>query len=131
MSERLLGRADASRGPSLGQRRPRRFVGSPNIGPARLVLAETFGQALARIVSAMGLNTVVLASGGMSHYPGLNAMRHPTLPGTARRSPGLPPATSNRWPVMTQPHSTPPAMSNSAAGLAPRARLVSASPISS
>jgi len=40
MSEQLLGRADASRGPSLGQRRPRRFVGSPNIGPARLVLAE-------------------------------------------------------------------------------------------
>jgi peptide/nickel transport system substrate-binding protein len=29
-----------------------------------------FGQALARIVAAMGLNTVVLASGGMSHNPG-------------------------------------------------------------
>jgi 2,3-dihydroxyphenylpropionate 1,2-dioxygenase len=28
-----------------------------------------FGRALARIVSAMGLNTAVLASGGMSHYP--------------------------------------------------------------
>src|SRR5271157_4856536 len=43
----------------------------------------------------------------------------------------LPPATSNRWSVMTRPNSTPPAMSNSAAGLAPRARLVSASPTSS
>ena len=29
-----------------------------------------FGQTLARIVSAMGVTTVVLASGGMSHYPG-------------------------------------------------------------
>src|SRR5260370_29772081 len=29
---------------------------------------SAFGQALARIVSAMGVTTVVLASGGMSHY---------------------------------------------------------------
>src|ERR1700757_3121710 len=38
-----------------------------------------FGQALARIVSAMGLNTVVLASGGMSHYPGTERYAAPDL----------------------------------------------------
>ena len=90
-----------------------------------------FGQALARIVSAIGVTTVVLASGGMSHYPGLNAMPRPIWPGTVRRSQGLPPATSNPWLVMTRPNSTPPAMSNCAAGLAPPARLVSASLTSS
>src|SRR6202011_204827 len=60
-----------------------------------------FGRALARIVSAMGVTTVVLASGGCLITPGLNAMRHPTLPGTGRRSHGLLPAISNRWSVMT------------------------------
>jgi 2,3-dihydroxyphenylpropionate 1,2-dioxygenase len=29
-----------------------------------------FGQALAGIVSAIGVNTLALASGGISHYPG-------------------------------------------------------------
>ena len=38
-----------------------------------------FGQTLARIVSAMGLNTVVLASGGMSHYPGTESYAAPDL----------------------------------------------------
>src|SRR6201997_3355761 len=38
-----------------------------------------FGQALARIVSAMGVNTVVLASGGMSHYPGTERYAEPDL----------------------------------------------------
>jgi 2,3-dihydroxyphenylpropionate 1,2-dioxygenase len=38
-----------------------------------------FGQALARIVSAMGLNTVMLASGGMSHYPGTERYAAPDL----------------------------------------------------
>ena len=38
-----------------------------------------FGQALARIVSAMGVNTVVLASGGMSHYPGTERYAAPDL----------------------------------------------------
>ena len=38
-----------------------------------------FGQALARRVSAMGLNTVVLASGGMSHYPGTERYAAPDL----------------------------------------------------
>jgi len=90
-----------------------------------------FGQALARIVSAMGVNTVVLASGGMSHYPGTERYAAPDLAWTARHSQGLPPAISNRWSVMTRSNSTPPVMSNFAAGPAPRARLVSASPTSS
>ncbi len=38
-----------------------------------------FGHALARIVSAMGVNTVVLASGGMSHYPGTERYAAPDL----------------------------------------------------
>src|SRR6266851_6919627 len=38
--------------------------------PPSMERCYAFGQALARIVSAMGVNTVVLASGGMSHYPG-------------------------------------------------------------
>ncbi|HWO86856.1 MAG TPA: hypothetical protein VNN75_10285, partial [Stellaceae bacterium] len=38
-----------------------------------------FGQALARIVSAMGVTTVVLASGGMSHYPGTERYAAPDL----------------------------------------------------
>src|SRR5215472_14398700 len=38
-----------------------------------------FGQTLARIVSAMGVSTVVLASGGMSHYPGTERYAAPDL----------------------------------------------------
>jgi 2,3-dihydroxyphenylpropionate 1,2-dioxygenase len=38
-----------------------------------------FGQALARIVSALGLTTAVLASGGMSHYPGTKRYAEPDL----------------------------------------------------
>jgi len=38
-----------------------------------------FGQALERIVSAMGMKTVVLASGGMSHYPGTERYGAPDL----------------------------------------------------
>jgi 2,3-dihydroxyphenylpropionate 1,2-dioxygenase len=38
-----------------------------------------FGQALARAVSIMGLKTVVLASGGMSHFPGTNRYANPEL----------------------------------------------------
>src|SRR6266850_152330 len=38
-----------------------------------------FGQALARIVSAIGVTTVVLASGGMSHYPGTERYAAPDL----------------------------------------------------
>ena len=52
-----------------------------------------FGQALARIVSAMGLRTAVLASGGMSHFPGTERYSDPDSPGTRRRSPGSPRAT--------------------------------------
>ncbi len=38
-----------------------------------------FGEALARIVTAMGLRTVALASGGMSHYPGTERYAEPDL----------------------------------------------------
>ena len=38
-----------------------------------------FGQAVARIVTAMGLKTAVLASGGMSHFPGTERYACPEL----------------------------------------------------
>ncbi|HEY1933102.1 MAG TPA: hypothetical protein VGG99_13895 [Acetobacteraceae bacterium] len=38
-----------------------------------------FGQAVARAVGAMGLRTVVLASGGMSHFPGTDRYSQPEL----------------------------------------------------
>ena len=38
-----------------------------------------FGQAVARTVTAMGLKTVVLASGGMSHFPGTDRYSNPEL----------------------------------------------------
>jgi len=38
-----------------------------------------FGQAVARAVTAMGLKTVVLASGGMSHFPGTDRYSNPEL----------------------------------------------------
>ena len=38
-----------------------------------------FGQAVARSVSALGLKTVILASGGMSHFPGTNRYSNPEL----------------------------------------------------
>ena len=38
-----------------------------------------FGQALARAVAGMGLRTVVLASGGMSHFPGTDRYSKPEL----------------------------------------------------
>jgi 2,3-dihydroxyphenylpropionate 1,2-dioxygenase len=38
-----------------------------------------FGQAIARCVTAMGLKTVVLASGGMSHFPGTDRYANPAL----------------------------------------------------
>ena len=38
-----------------------------------------FGQAIARSVSALGLKTVILASGGMSHFPGTNRYGNPEL----------------------------------------------------
>ena len=38
-----------------------------------------FGQAVARAVTGMGLRTVVLASGGMSHFPGTNRYANPEL----------------------------------------------------
>lgn len=38
-----------------------------------------FGQALALSVTAMGLRTVVLASGGMSHFPGTDRYNDPAL----------------------------------------------------
>ena len=38
-----------------------------------------FGQAIARSVSALGLKTVILASGGMSHFPGTNRYGNPEI----------------------------------------------------
>ena len=38
-----------------------------------------FGQAVARAVTGMGLKTVVLASGGMSHFPGTGRYGNPEL----------------------------------------------------
>jgi 2,3-dihydroxyphenylpropionate 1,2-dioxygenase len=38
-----------------------------------------FGQAVARSVSALGLKTVILASGGMSHFPGTDRYGNPEL----------------------------------------------------
>jgi 2,3-dihydroxyphenylpropionate 1,2-dioxygenase len=38
-----------------------------------------FGQAVARAVTMMGLRTVVLASGGMSHFPGTDRYSNPEL----------------------------------------------------
>ena len=56
-----------------------------------------FGQAVARIVTSIGLRTAVFASGGMSHYPGTDRYAEPDLAwdksgvGKARR-----PVISNR-----------------------------------
>jgi len=38
-----------------------------------------FGQAVARTVTAMGLRTVILSSGGMSHFPGTDRYAEPEL----------------------------------------------------
>jgi 2,3-dihydroxyphenylpropionate 1,2-dioxygenase len=38
-----------------------------------------FGQAIARAVTLMGLRTVILASGGMSHFPGTDNYSNPAL----------------------------------------------------
>jgi 2,3-dihydroxyphenylpropionate 1,2-dioxygenase len=38
-----------------------------------------FGQAVARTVTAMGLRTVILSSGGMSHFPGTDRYSSPEL----------------------------------------------------
>jgi 2,3-dihydroxyphenylpropionate 1,2-dioxygenase len=38
-----------------------------------------FGQAVARTVTALGLKTVILASGGMSHFPGTDRYSNPEL----------------------------------------------------
>jgi 2,3-dihydroxyphenylpropionate 1,2-dioxygenase len=39
----------------------------------------SFGQAIARTVTAMGLKTVILSSGGMSHFPGTDRYGNPEL----------------------------------------------------
>jgi 2,3-dihydroxyphenylpropionate 1,2-dioxygenase len=38
-----------------------------------------FGQAVARIVTGMGLRTVIVASGGMSHFPGTERYSNPDI----------------------------------------------------
>jgi 2,3-dihydroxyphenylpropionate 1,2-dioxygenase len=39
----------------------------------------SFGQAVARAVTAMGLKTIILSSGGMSHFPGTDRYSNPEL----------------------------------------------------
>jgi 2,3-dihydroxyphenylpropionate 1,2-dioxygenase len=39
----------------------------------------SFGQAIARTVTALGLKTVILSSGGMSHFPGTDRYSNPEL----------------------------------------------------
>ena len=41
--------------------------------------ATQFGQAVARTVTALGLKTVILSSGGMSHFPGTDRYSNPEL----------------------------------------------------
>jgi 2,3-dihydroxyphenylpropionate 1,2-dioxygenase len=38
-----------------------------------------FGQAVGRTVTALGLRTIVLSSGGMSHFPGTDRYAHPAV----------------------------------------------------
>ena len=38
-----------------------------------------FGQAIGQSLTAMGVRTIVLASGGMSHYPGTDRYSQPAL----------------------------------------------------
>ena len=38
-----------------------------------------FGEAVARVVTSLGLRTAVIASGGMSHYPGTERYAEPDL----------------------------------------------------
>ena len=45
-----------------------------------------FGQAVARTVTAMGLKTVILSSGGMSHFPGTDRYANPELAWDNRRA---------------------------------------------
>jgi 2,3-dihydroxyphenylpropionate 1,2-dioxygenase len=45
----------------------------------RIERCYAFGEAVARIVGGMGLRTVVVASGGMSHYPGTDRYSEPDL----------------------------------------------------
>src|SRR5204862_137923 len=40
---------------------------------------HAFGQAVARTVTALGLKTIVLSSGGMSHFPGTDRYSNPEL----------------------------------------------------
>jgi 2,3-dihydroxyphenylpropionate 1,2-dioxygenase len=48
-----------------------------------------FGQALHRAFQRLGLRAVVIASGGMSHYPGTEKYSSPDLPGDERLLAGL------------------------------------------
>jgi 2,3-dihydroxyphenylpropionate 1,2-dioxygenase len=45
----------------------------------RMERCYAFGEAVARTVTAMGLKTVILASGGMSHFPGTDRYANPEL----------------------------------------------------
>ena len=90
-----------------------------------------FGQAIARTVTSLGLRTVILSSGGMSHFPG----NGPLFQSGARlgqqgsgEARGRQSEIADR--LRREPSSTIPAISNCAAGPAPPARWASASPTS-
>ena len=90
-----------------------------------------FGQAIARSVAMLGLRAVVLASGGMSHFPGTDRYAHPELAwdkGVLGNE--LLPAIASCWPEFPNPSSTTRAISNCAAGPAPREHWANANPTS-
>ena len=90
-----------------------------------------FGEALARIVTALGLRTAVLASGGMSHYPGTERYAAPDLAWDRRALDRIAAGNLKSLVGYDAADSTPRAMSSCAAGPAPRVRSASASPTSS
>jgi 2,3-dihydroxyphenylpropionate 1,2-dioxygenase len=89
-----------------------------------------FGQAVARIVSAMGLRTAVVASGGMSHFPGTERYSHPGLAWDEAVMAQL--STGNLKSLIGWDEAAlmRPAMSSCAAGRRPPVRWTNASPTS-
>ena len=79
-----------------------------------------FGAALARIVWAMGLKTAVVASGGMSHYPGTERYAEPDLAWDKKALDRIAEGNLKSLPATMLPNSIAPAMSNCAAGPVPR-----------
>ena len=83
-----------------------------------------FGQAVARTVTALRLRTVILSSGGMSHFPGTDRYANPELGWDHRVLEKL---AAGNLKALTKPSLTKPVTSNCAAGPARRARWANAS----